>query len=307
MIDLKMSQLRLLESLAETGSLTQAAKAQGMSVSAASRSIRQLQDYFHDPLFVRTYGGMVPTHRVERLLPGVRELLSGFDGLENASPFVPHHLEQVLTIGAADNAIVAILMPIIAYLTRACPKLQFRILPLQEQFLDKLTTGEWDFVLYPTIALSVLPPHFKSLNLYRLEGALLVASDHPLAKAYARGKLPTTKQVAQYPTILVKLQESSRGAVFNCNLREKQPTKVVVELPYFLGAPYFLKNSLNVLTLPRPTAEFFASQLNGLTAIPWRIPGQEAYTRLIWHERSDQTPSMQWIRSVIKEYAGAMK
>lgn len=306
MTDLKVSQLRLLAKLVRTGSLTQSAKELGLSVSVASRMLKQMKDHFNDPLFVRTYRGMVPTATVERMLPGLESLMCGLDALEGCTVFEPQKLETVVTIAAADNAIVAILMPVVRHLSEAAPGVQIRIEQIDRQQFEWLAKGELDFLLYPTVAMPVLPPHFKSLILFPLKEALLVASDHPIAKAYLNGIMPDPREVACYPRIVVRLREKSRGSLMNMDLKAATPSPNVLEVPYFLGAPYFLEGTCNVLPLPRVTAEFFASRNPGLTAIPWSIAEEVPYTRLIWHERSDNAPHMQWLRSVIKEYAGAV-
>lgn len=305
-MDLKISQLRLITDIVKTGSLSAAAKSQGLSASSASRSLKQLQAYFNDPLFVRTYKGMVPTETVQNLLPDMQQLLYDLQSLEQKKIFDPAKLDIMLTIGAADNAIVAILLPVIRYLQKMAPGMQFRLQQLGSYQFEALAQGELDFLLYPTSCAQDLPIHFKSLNLYPIRRAILLASDHPLVGKYRSGKAVTADDLCEYPRVVVKLRDNSRGSIFNVHLEDKCPCRAVIEVPYFLGAPYFLEGTQNILALPAPTADFFAAHIEGLTAIPWDTEGEVVYTRLIWHERTDSAPYMQWIRSVIKEYAGAV-
>ena len=304
MSDFKISQLRLLAQIMQTGSLTDAARNLGMTASTASRTLKRLQEELNDPLFIRTWRGMVPTERSASIMPVIQNLLTELEHLHDKAVFDPSKLEMTLTIGAADNAIVGILVPVIRAISRQAPGITFRILPLDNRQFDRLAEGELDFLLYPTHSLPQLPAHFNSLTLFRIQRSVLVASNHPLAIKHRSGEDITTEELEAFPRIVVKLNDSSRGVIFNVNLSaQKRPA--IIEVPYFLGAPYFLEGTQNTLILPRNTAEFFAKNLPNLTAIPWATPSNENNTRLIWHERTDRSPHMQWIRSLFREHSGS--
>ena len=64
---LDITQLRLLEALAQTFHLSDAAARVGISPSAASHALARLRHDLRDPLFVRTSRGMRPTPYGERL------------------------------------------------------------------------------------------------------------------------------------------------------------------------------------------------------------------------------------------------
>lgn len=305
MSDFKISQLKLLTQIMQTGSLTDAARNLGMTASTASRTLKRLQEELNDPLFIRTWRGMVPTERSASIMPVIQNLLTELDHLHDKTTFDLAKLDTTITIGAADNAIVSILVPVIRAISREAPLVKFRILPLDQHHFDRLAEGELDFSLYPTLNQPQLPAHFKSLTLFPLLRSVLVASDHPLAEAFRKNEPIKETDLAKYPRVVVKLNDSSRGALYNVDLAKTEKGPTTIEVPYFLGAPYFLEGTLNTLALPRSTAEFFAKNLPNLTAIPWELPYINNSTRLIWHERTDRSPHMQWIRSIFREYAGA--
>lgn len=305
MSDFKISQLKLLAQIMQTGSLTDAARNLGMTASTASRTLKRLQEELNDPLFIRTWRGMVPTERSASIMPVIQNLLTELEHLHDKTTFSPAKLDTMITIGAADNAIVGILVPVIRAILHQAPDVKFRILPLDQHQFDRLAEGEFDFLLFPTQTQPQLPAHFKSLTLFPIYRSVLVASDHPLAEAHRQRKNITDADLAKYPRVVVKLNDSSRGALYNVDLANTEKGPTTIEVPYFLGAPYFLDGTLNTLALPRHTAEFFAKNLANLTAIPWEIPNGNNSTRLIWHERTDRSPHMQWIRSIFREYAGS--
>lgn len=303
-MDLKVSHLQLITDIVKLGSLTLAAKAQGWAVSTASRNLQNLQEYFNDPLFVRTHQGMVATDTVKRLLPDIQNLIASLSKLDQKKVFDPSFLHMTLTIGAADNAILAILLPVFRHLLKVCPDIKVRLQPLSGYQFENLAQGELDFLLYPTSCIQTLPTHFKSLLLNPIQRAILVASDHPLAEKYRQEGDVTLSDLCAYPRIAIKLQDRNKEAIFNLDLKERYYSKTVVEIPYFLGAPYLLLGTRNTVLLPRSTAIFFEKHIVGLTSIPVTLDAPSPYTRLVWHERSDSSVEMQWIRSVIKTYAG---
>ncbi len=303
-MDFKISQLRLIARIMRTGSLSEAAKSLDITVPSASRALKKMQAELNDPLFIRTWKGMVPTERTEHLFPAVQRFLDELDALDEQKPFDPAKLRMLLTIGTADNGIVAILLPVIRHLMKEAPGIQFRLKQLGTSQFERLANGELDFLLYPTSYVPVLPAHFFSFTLFEMSFSILLDRDHPLVAHHREGRAISDADLARYPRIVVKLSDSGASPVFSLNVDPEAAGPVAIELPYFLGAPYFLEGTLNTLILPRKTAELFARHMPGLTAIPLSPRRLQTLTRLIWHERTHRSVQMQWIRSVFRTYAG---
>lgn len=304
MQDIKLSHLHLLLKVLSSGSLSDASAELGLTASAASRILKKLQRQLDDPLFVRTWRGMVPTQAAVDMMPVLQDLLAQFDRLEQRKIFRPETLSMTVTIAAADNAIVALVRPVIQKIATVAPNVSFRFVPLDSLWTKRLADGEVDFVLYPAIKTTELPAHYLSINLSPIEHAMLVDRSHPLALKYESGKTVTVDDILEYPKVLVKLRDSSRDTVYAVDHPELKNQKIAVEVPYFLGAPYFVENTRNVLMVPMLTAEFFAERMPHLKAIPYPVTTEEVWTRLLWHERNNNSPAMQWIRSVFVAYAG---
>ncbi len=306
MQDLRLGQLHLLVQIYKTGSLSDAAGTLGMNLSMASRQLKKLQEELDDPLFIRTWRGMVPTERARTIMPNILTVIEELERLEKKIVFEPSKLASTITISAADNAIVTILLPVMKRLMKEAPAVRFRLLPLGPNQFEQLAAGECDLLLYPTGVMPELPVHFKSLTLFPILRSILVANEHPLAKLYRTGGMITEEEYDRYPKIVVKLRDGSRGSIYNVGCETiRAGGKTIVEVPYFLGAPYFLEGTDCTLALPRKTAEFFERHLKNVTAIPWTHENGENNARLIWHERCDRSPHMQWIRSLFATYAGS--
>lgn len=298
MHSLKFNQLQVIRKIYETGSLSAAAHQLNLTISAVSRALRKCQQEFADDLFVRNYQGMAPTERCRTLIPIVDRLLNSFEELTNSRTFEPAQITRTLSIAAADNAVVMILRPVIQALGRQAPKMNFRLLPLSETVFRELAEGSVDFALFPTSLRETLPDHFHGLKLFDIYRVCLVRKEHPLALRFAQGKKLTKKEFLKYPKIAVELRQNAREPVFDVDTISTHDQRKLIELPHFLGAPYFLEDTDATLVLPHTTAEFFAQMLPSLTVIP--IPGEKRVysARLIWHERNHASSEMQWIRSV---------
>ncbi|MDO4937032.1 MAG: LysR family transcriptional regulator [Sutterellaceae bacterium] len=308
MQEIKLSHLQLLLKVLSSGSLSEAAVELGLSASAASRMLKKLQQQLDDPLFVRTWRGMVPTQAAVDMMPVLQDLLAQFDRLEQRKVFRPESLDLTLTIAAADNAIVALVRPVLQKIATVAPEVSVRFVPLDGQWLKRLAEGEVDFALYPTEKMPELPTHYFGVNLNPVGYAILVDENHPLAQKHEQGKKVTIADIVQYPKVLVKLKDSSRETLYELDFPELKKQKVAVEVPYFLGAPYFVEGTQNTLMVPLQTAEFFTQRMPHLRLIPYPLPKTmpEVWTRLLWHERNNNSPAMQWIRSVFVAYAGPL-
>lgn len=298
MFSLRLSQLQIVRKIFETGSLSVTAHQLNLTISAVSRALRKCQEKFADELFVRNYQGMAPTEKCKSIIPIIDRLLTDFNELSSAKTFEPAEITRTLSIAGADNAVVMILRPVIQALSREAPHMNFRLLPLSENVFKELAEGSLDFALFPTSLRKQLPDHFHGLELFAFHRACLVQKKHPLAVSHAQGKKLTRKDFLKYPKITVELRQNAREPVFDVDTALTRDQRKMIEVPHFLGAPYFLEDSEATLVLPHTTAEFFARMLPNLTVIP--IPGeQKSYsTRLIWHERNHASSEMQWIRSV---------
>jgi DNA-binding transcriptional LysR family regulator len=103
-------------SVAEHGSLTRSAAAQGVATSALSRQIAALEREAGSRLFHRTGRGLLPTEAGQRLLPRARALLASADALR-----AQLRGEDARPAGTVDIGVVPAVRPLVACL---CSRLQ---------------------------------------------------------------------------------------------------------------------------------------------------------------------------------------
>ena len=127
---LDITQLRLLEALAQTYHLSEAAARVGISQSAASHALARLRHDLQDPLFVRTSRGMRPTPYGERLSDLVVHALAALrSGLETPGSFDPRISRRTFTLLLTDLGQVYFLPKLVERLAVVAPGVTLRANP----------------------------------------------------------------------------------------------------------------------------------------------------------------------------------
>jgi DNA-binding transcriptional LysR family regulator len=77
-------------------------------------------------------------------------------------------------------------------------------------------------------------------------------------------------------------------------------SKTSMWMPYFLGAPLFLRGTDLVMVLPKRAGILLQDYYN-LKLLSTPILLENFTYRLIWHERVHSDPAMRWFRNLIAE------
>ena len=112
--DLKL--LQLFDLLYDTRSVTRVAEQLGQSQPTVSIWLARLREHLHDPLFIRTPGGMAPTPQADALIGPCREILESlrrFSAWEIA--FDPATAQRRFRICMTDASHVTLLPRLLAY------------------------------------------------------------------------------------------------------------------------------------------------------------------------------------------------
>src|SRR5262245_8373798 len=83
MSNIDLTDLRILDQLQKTGSISRAAEKIMLSQPSISLRLGRLRRHFKDVLFVRTSAGMRPTPRAEMLIEASRQALDVFDRIKS--------------------------------------------------------------------------------------------------------------------------------------------------------------------------------------------------------------------------------
>lgn len=192
---MKLTQLRHLAAIAETGGLRRAARRLGLSQPALSRSIRELEDELGVTLFDRSISGMELTDSgkalarrgsaVQRELERAREEVFQHNGINVGE----------VTIGLSSAAHVALLPKAIVPFRKRFPKVRLHIIESLFPALDAgIRDGSIDFYVGPMAARN-LGSGIKIEALFDNYRVVLGRKDHPLGAVTSLEGLTTADWV----------------------------------------------------------------------------------------------------------------
>lgn len=145
--DLDLRLLRVMDALLDTGGVTRAADALGVTPSAVSHSLAALRTRVGDQLFVRNAGGFSPTPRALGMQPRLqRALMDLRNVLSEEAEFNPSTSIQQFSLAATD-CILQRLPAAVTSIRRAAPHASMRLLRRRGGLIESLASGELDLVL----------------------------------------------------------------------------------------------------------------------------------------------------------------
>lgn len=166
--------------LARHGNFGRAAKALNISQPTLSRSIQALEKQLGDLLFNRGKKGIIPTQAGEIMLKHAGLVIAASESLEEELKRHQGILEGVINIGAGTYVGTALLAPALIRFNQLYPGIDINItVGNWDQFTDSLYTREFDFVMFDTSELGVLP-NFKFIKLQRHQAFFFCRPEHPL-------------------------------------------------------------------------------------------------------------------------------
>ena len=122
--DLTHDDLALLLLLAEKRSLTRSAMTLAWSTPKASHRLNHARALIGDELFVRSGNSLVPTKRMEALVPTMRRALEALEGIFAEERFSPLEIDRTIIFEMVDNAAAVLLAPALPRTDRTAPKLK---------------------------------------------------------------------------------------------------------------------------------------------------------------------------------------
>lgn len=144
--DLKL--LQLFDLLYDTRSVTRVAEQLGQSQPTVSIWLARLREHLHDPLFIRTPGGMAPTPQADALIGPCREILESlrrFSAWEIA--FDPATAQRRFRICMTDASHVTLLPRLLAYVRAQAPRVRLEAARIDGNTERALESGEADLAI----------------------------------------------------------------------------------------------------------------------------------------------------------------
>ncbi|MEW6995265.1 LysR family transcriptional regulator [Colwelliaceae bacterium MEBiC 14330] len=283
-IDLNL--LKLFVSLYTTGSVTTTANELSLSQSACSHALQRLRERLGDKLFIRIDNKMIPTELsiklAENLLPGLALINKG---LQSSSSFNPNEL-HTFKISATDYTAWC-MQPFIAHLSKNFSGISVEFISLDEQLPESaLKKAEIDLVC----GYSHQKSSSESLGYIEWFEDKYVCTSviDDLSKSNI-----TLEQFLSHQHVLVTPWNEKRGIIDIALAKIKKKRRISIKTTSVIAAPYFLRNTPYLLTLPNKYANIIKeySSLN-IYPMPFEVPN---YTLLLyWHKTRQADPKIKW-------------
>lgn len=287
--------LQLFDLLYDARSVTRVAEQLGQSQPTVSIWLGRLREYLHDPLFIRTPGGMVPTPRADALIGPCREILESLRRFSSWElGFDPATAQRRFRICMSDASHITLLPRLLAHVRAQAPGIRLEAARIDGHTERALEAGEADLALghMPWLGASMYQQH-----LYEQDWVCLAHARHPRI-----GARLDVRQYAQEGHVLIAAGTGAQ-LLEQALARERVERRVVLELPGFLGLGAVIQGTDLIATLPRHTGETLA-QANGLAVHPCPIPVEGFAVRQHWHPRYHHEAGHRWLRGVVAQLFG---
>jgi len=288
---LDLKQLRLVEALVRTNSLTASAEQVGLSQPAASHALARLRKLMGEPLFVRTSAGMRPTPFGKHFGASVSDALGALRaGLEAQPTFDPGTARRTFNIYMTDVGQMVFLPPLLAKLKTAAPKVSLRVraVPVRSPHI-LLESGEID----------IAAGHFTTLThgiyqrqLFRERYVCAVRAGHP---DFSRGM--TIEAFRSVPHAFTDSGGLAHETLDRTLVRQKIKREIKLRVPEFMVLPLVISNSDLLVIMPSRLADQFAKLVQlKLMPLPFSVPTYDI--KVYWHERFRRDPAVRWLIDV---------
>lgn len=287
-----MTQLRLLEAIADTGSLTSAADVVGLSQSAASHSLARLRKACGDPLFVRAGHRMLPTPYGEQVCEAARQALRALrDGFRGPRSFDAATSRRIFTVYMSEAGQLVVLPKLLAHLRDVAPGVRIHVIRVPEDNPgDALAVGEVDLAIGH---ITTMTTGFHRRTLFSEKYVCIASSENP--------RFRSGITLDGYRAALHAIADNSgmaHGIVDHALAVRGIKRQIGLVVPEFLALPYVLHGSDMVATVPQRVAERFA-QLLPIRAMPMPIKLDSYEVLLLWHERAHADAANRWLRHTL--------
>jgi DNA-binding transcriptional LysR family regulator len=277
-IDLSRADLNLLvifDLVREERHVGRAAARLNLTASAVSHGLARLRRLMHDPLFLRTPKGVVPTARAEALAEPVAEILARARAvLASAAPFDPATSRRRFVVGAPDGVSAVFLPRLLEALRPAAPGVDIGVRQLLPAPGVMAPERAWDRELAVLEArgmdVAVIPhapaaARFHARPLRAEDFVVAARAGHPFVAS------PELDAYCRAEHLVVSLTGDPQGFVDVALAGAGRSRRVALTVPNFMMALPVLAETDLIAALPRRFAALYAARF-GLVAVEPPLP-----------------------------------
>lgn len=290
--DLDLNLLRVFAVVAESASVTDAAKRLYMTQPAVSAALRRLTTAVGAPLFVRSGRGLSLTSRGQRLQAGLSQHLQAVvDAALAPATFDPKTSDRTVRVGLSDASELWLLPPLLRTLEREAPKLRIVSIPVQFR-----TVGA---ALGSGLAAAVTVADELPSNISReplLGGGFCCLFD----PRHVKIKTLTESIYFSHEHVIVSYNGDLRGIIEDL-FGQSRSVRCSVSSFAHIGA--IIDGSSLLATIPELVAQQICKTWPHLKTkpLPLRVHGTQ--TELLWPRATEDDAPCQFVRAKIKEIA----
>jgi DNA-binding transcriptional LysR family regulator len=256
--------IRLLEAfraVIESGSVTHAANALGVTQPAVSAQIARLQETVGFPLFERVGNRLRPTPEAVAFHTDVDRTLAGIDDLARAAALLRNGEAGTLAIASHPMAGITLLPPVVSAFARKRPDVRIQLLTRNSDIVRGMFPAR-----LLDIGISELPVDPNGINVkrYRMECVAVLPRDHALAAQ----QIITPEMMSGVPFIGMSREWSLYHVVVAAFAEAGANLNVVAESELFAIICSLVAGGAGVSIVDPATADQFAHL--GLAIRPFR-------------------------------------
>jgi len=297
--DVDLNLLLAFDMLMRERHITRAADKLEVSQSSMSGSFAKLKELFSDDILIRSGNTHVPTERALQLWPRIRDAIDAMElallSTERFDPSTATHTFRLIVIDYID----ALLMPSVMRAIRAAaPQVRIEVLqPNPHHFGELMSLGQLDLALtyFPD------PPDFLKTRLLfndRFVGVRAQGSG-------ATGGLMGPAAFAELSHITI---EPDFAQIYNVQINAALDAlglrrRVTMIKPSFLALHYTVADTDLVACVPQRLAERMVAQ-TGVETFELPLAIMPFEVRMLWHQRTQNSPAHEWLRALIVRCAG---
>ncbi len=289
-VDLNL--LELLLQVYDSQSVSVAGSNLGLSQPATSNALKRLRRMLDDPLFIRGPKGMEPTAFAKRIVPDIREHLSGIASvLNDAATFDAANSKRTFRLSLSGLGEQVFLAPLAKRVFELAPGI--RLENASSPFLDlyrTLATRESEMAIG---LLEMQDPQLRQVHLFDEDYRVIGPPDLSDQRA-------ATVDLCQERIVMAVPGLTYADDVEQVLAERKLSDNVCMRIRNFGALPELL-STLNAFAvvpgyLGRRMAEAGQAKLLGMT-----LPRGRQKVQLVWHINTMQDPGCVWLREQIRD------
>ncbi len=294
-----LSLLLVFDAIAETRSVTLAAKKLSLSQPAVSHALRKMRDEFQNPLFVRVGQGLVLTPRAEEMIEPVRAFLENAERLMRPDRPDPASYVGEVKIAMSDTCLRVMGGVVAERVGSRAPRLKLIPEILTAESDQKLIDGALDVAFCKDV---VVPRALRSIELKQDRLVGMVDAGHPLASSAPSGV--SLEAFTSFPHVVVRLPNVTGDPVGTALSKLGAPRQLVGEVANDLEALAAINDSNCIVAVPSRLAYVAREQFPNLAMFELPLKVAPIRHRMVWHSSSDGIAVLSWLREALRDIAG---